>query len=964
MTTWPNSSSSETENKGPRFNLARGDSTLTGTPPFEFERVLLNIFPLRADPTTLAGFCDLSLNIAPEFAHFRPSMPFVMMIVAHYPKMSMADKNLGWVSSNEITFAIPIEWYEPEDKRWVLKDYAQYSPYIFVDSGTSQVEGRQVYGWPKMQGWLTPISDAWMEDPRRRRTLLRMASYAFNSGHDNISELLRIRQEAPPSLTVMPPELDGPFNIANSFSEVSTGWAQLLRAWADWAAANAGRAAAGMGGLSSIIGLASQTAGSVNAALQANTVNLKQFRDASAPGMACYQAITNATMSVDRVRRFGMLGDNALLRGDVTGGYDIVLNSYPSLPIADSLGLIGERSVAAGVDSRVLKPILPFWQELDLAYGTANNIAWRAGKIDKGRWQNQNRKQQEKPPSAPAYVSAKDAKDAGPIPYNITGSSGYQVAEGPFEFNEAVVVVLPLLACQERLKKFLGTRLPECEKSEHSSHLSMFGQLPESVGHFEPWGDYVYLIIKHLPEVSSGLRSLGVWSSNMVEFAIPVRWQKNNEEVSVGYVSPFMYSDSDIGSNTARELNGWPCSDAAIESQSNTWLTRAGPFSENLPLLSLKTSMPDALDSNSEYKWQPLLELIGGNMIDATDTDRWQGVAADWGEKLKTHAVKKFSQIKGTQKQKQLDQFQALASTLFDGNPFQQFSLKQFRDADKPENACYQALINTPMNVGKVWDLREIEQQIHLNIFRRPTETIVDTLGLQVKSCHSTQGGIDCLQPIRPFFFKANLEIDHGQKVCWRSGSTEWESELKQNTDMCSDMFERYAPEGAFVESLRWPFSEKVKHEPRSDPQNIAIKRKAWLDSGNAAQTRKSAFALTDHFEPQMAIDSLLSDEWEHWGFSRWFKDWDVTQKVQQLRERLKEKEEEKEKLGPYSVSKEIGKLKERIEALQHIKLAPLPPWPVRCDCVGTEREASFPFVERHLAELEPEYWSPKYKES
>src|SRR3990172_365629 len=92
----------------PLFNLARGAATVTATPPFAFQGVTMRGFPLSADFQALERFCDQYLNLAPEFAAFRPSMPYVMLCVVDYGRMSLQAGNLGWTSQNEVLFSVPL----------------------------------------------------------------------------------------------------------------------------------------------------------------------------------------------------------------------------------------------------------------------------------------------------------------------------------------------------------------------------------------------------------------------------------------------------------------------------------------------------------------------------------------------------------------------------------------------------------------------------------------------------------------------------------------------------------------------------------------------------------------------------------------------------------------------------------------------------------------------------------------
>src|SRR5262249_13539799 len=130
----------------PEFNTTLEAASLVGAPPFEFQKVVLRNFPLNANFRSLARFCDKYLNIADPFVRFRPAMPFVVLSIVNYGKMSLEAGNLGWTSQNEILFAVPVEWYERDEQgRLSFKGLAQVSPFIFVDDEDSQVVGREVY---------------------------------------------------------------------------------------------------------------------------------------------------------------------------------------------------------------------------------------------------------------------------------------------------------------------------------------------------------------------------------------------------------------------------------------------------------------------------------------------------------------------------------------------------------------------------------------------------------------------------------------------------------------------------------------------------------------------------------------------------------------------------------------------------------------------------------------------------
>ena len=55
---------------------------LTLTPPFEFDGVMMRVFPLRANMEQVQSFIDAYLNVAPkEVAHFQTFLPYVYLMI-------------------------------------------------------------------------------------------------------------------------------------------------------------------------------------------------------------------------------------------------------------------------------------------------------------------------------------------------------------------------------------------------------------------------------------------------------------------------------------------------------------------------------------------------------------------------------------------------------------------------------------------------------------------------------------------------------------------------------------------------------------------------------------------------------------------------------------------------------------------------------------------------------------------
>lgn len=824
----------------PLFNTACDPKAPAAAPPFEFPDVTMRIFPLPANYEALRRFCDQVLNLAPEFALFRPSMPFVMLTIVHYGRMSVEQGNLGWTSQNEVLFSVPLEWYVPRDGRWVFHGLAQMAPFIFVDNEASQVVGREVYGWPKVQGWFAGEIDRWAVDPRSRRQLLRLDTRLFKRLYQGRRPLprtlLTIEEDPHPSFTLFPPQPDGPLNPLAGVSKALTDWAALFtRGFEALTRLQQGGplerrtlpdlAAGVLGSLDRIAGT-----------MHANTINLKQFRDATQPQLACYQALTNASAEVVQVQRGGMLGDAALAAGDPSGGHVVCIHRYAAQPIVDTLGLtLSDEKQVDGGSVAMVKPVLPYWMKLDFRYLTGGNICWRTDRLP---WRNDKC---EIVPTATSPVPAL------PAHYNTIGSMGFEVAAGPFRFPRATARVLPLLADRAQLQKLVDGYLnfdPET------------GQ-PNDVDRFEVWGRYVYLVLQGFDAMSSESDNVGLWADKLAQFAIPVRWYQRYEGgerlASVGLFSPYFYSNNDIQTTTLREVSGWEAIEASIEPATDPWIDQEGPFAKARALMNVDTQVFPVLGEGQESRWCTLFEVIQG------DLDVWQE-RGEWSQRVAGPKQALEDDVERMKQRTASPYWKALralaAEPLGNAMPINHFSLKQFRDTGEPLRACYQSLVRSETVLERVHDIEEIPENLTVAIHRYPTEPIVDKLGLVIQSRYATpDSAVDCVQVSRPFFVRADLRTELGEILACRICSTRWQRTHDE------------APAGYFLGAGPTAVGEGLVDAIDSRPQGIAETLRVWsrrmrerLDRDTAAR------AVTADLEPQMVIHAMLSCGWDRAG--------------------------------------------------------------------------------------------------
>jgi hypothetical protein len=386
-----------------------GSASLAAEPPFVFRAVTTRVFPVKANPARLYGFIDRYLNddIPPSIAHFRPSLPYVYVMVLNYGKMapsSVHAQNLGWVAQNEVLFTVPLTWWRQENERLVFKDWAFVSPFIFVDSALSQTTGREVYGWPKVMGRVDAQQPLWAEHPLAGSRLFTLSAKVFPKTYAGQREaprvLLQVDLDPSPTYTQSPPRPSNPWNPLNSLPRMAGNTLGLMGDALDMLAglrlrgfhrspestlSLLGSSSRNLAGL--LPGLLLPRTGPQDLERQRELgmpemhieqITLKQFRDVQSPNDACYQALVASTMGFDCLNQGGLLGDVNLLRGDPSGGFTLRIHRYPNHPIVDALGMEVSR-IEEGDDAPVdvLKPTLPFWTDVDLFYGPGRVICSR-----------------------------------------------------------------------------------------------------------------------------------------------------------------------------------------------------------------------------------------------------------------------------------------------------------------------------------------------------------------------------------------------------------------------------------------------------------------------------------------------------------------------------------------------------------------------------------------------------------
>jgi hypothetical protein len=761
-------------------------------PPFVFRAVTTRVFPLKANMARLWAFCDqyLNMDIPARIARFRPSLPYVYLMVLNYGSMSAASvkaQNVGWVSQHEVTFTVPLEWWREEDGKLVFKDWACVSPFIFVDDELSLTTGREVYGWPKVMARVDADIPLWTTHPQGGERLFSLSSYVFPKVYAGQAEasrvLLQIDRAAAPTYAVFPPDPDNPWAPLSSLADAARASFTLMgdavdmmlgariRGYrmdrsADSIRAMLGKAGGTMAHLLPALllpGRAREESPSADGSpqLSIEQITLKQFRSAEDPNDACYQALVTSRMGFDRLNGTGLLGDLNLLRGDPTGGFTVRIHRYPSQPIIESLGLevAGHEDDGAGGSVAMLKPTLPFWTDVDLYYGKGRVICSRTSGCASEPGHNWVDEQDGAETPRPPTAGVKPSKNQ----YNTVLGAATQPICGPFTFPDVTQQVFPLLADRAQLERFV--------ESYANAPLSSTGL------RFEPFGSYVYMQVNvfgdQLGTMWSSTNNIGWWAEREVIFSVPVKWYKDGELVSLALLTPFVYANNGRAVITDREVNGRPSVAATIERPPDAWLTRSGP-AEPRTMLRLAAEVFPALNLRQKAEHRTLLEIDGHDVLPYNADVGWRMVAQTWGRQLVDDLKRKA--YERARRRREVDDAKALAFELFaHGLPVNSVVFKQYRDAADVDRACYQAAVHTTRSITSIYDMREIEQAVHVRIRQFPGHPIVEALGLVVKSVDSIDGSVvQNLQPIRPFWMRIGVKEELGKVIAWRAADEAW----------------------------------------------------------------------------------------------------------------------------------------------------------------------------------------------
>lgn len=780
----------------PQYNVARGGAAPTSIkPPFDFDGSVVRLFPLRARVDHLQSFIDSYLNIAPpEVAYFRVFTPYVMLAFIYYGKMSLDAANFGWISQNEVLFSVPLLWYRRSGKRWQFVDYASTTPFIYVDDDFSLANGREAYGWPKDRIFPEKVDSTWATNPESDRILAQFSIKTFSelySGERAESRtMMTIRQHREPLLfrypfdpraawlpwVGLPRAIKGAADFGRDLFEIMRAFG-LSRRQGGMRADVAARSARSL----------LQAVDPLSKGLWTNNFNLKQFRDAEFPTMAAYQALTNSPMVWKRITRAGFIGEQALLQGDSTGGVSIDMYDCPNAPIVSSLGLeIAEDHSIRGGTKRILRPTFPMWMQVDMRYQRGQTLAWRAN--DARTLDNPDDAGNTKLPRKVRWNDSQGRVIPTSTPpthcdYNTARGAADTQMTGPYTIENASLRILPLMADEMKLRQFLAQYLGPMLEKENI----------EAV----PWGNYVYLVVNICGDISSKTNDIGIWAERAVYFYVPSllfdkgKTGQDRRFLRAALVPVYGYESGAMATQTGVEVEGMPVAIATIESGTDRWLDSRGlDASAKHTLLSLSTPILPAAGTGQRVKPRLLFEVCEGDPVPATDEAAWYRIARSFGESLKKDLKQKILMAKDKGRVDSIYRGRsAMFHVLMGKRTLAMLTLKQIRDAQCPDRACYQSLVESEIRFTHVQEMREISKGLFVRICQYPSQPIVDKLGLVTIATESSGGVLShLLQPVRPFWAQCSIDWSLGKNISVRVGEEHQKLPLNETLDPADDL--------------------------------------------------------------------------------------------------------------------------------------------------------------------------------
>ncbi len=249
-----------------------GHGAVSLAPPDAFADAIISAFVIDADRKAIQTLADNLLNPAGKGTlRYESVLPIAMLSFLDSARSTSLADRLGWVPGRECAIWVPLVERRPGSAFGARVVF--WSPYIFVNYAIGLVTGREVWGWPKAAA--------------------RIGVPANSPGNDEFFCTTTI-------FRTFDPDTKGEDAVLYRVVRTGADRASPL-SWKSEAEAAAGLVT------SFFAGVTSDLLHTLRLQPILPCVGLKQFRAASDPGQACYQAIVKSPIALARFAGGGLL---------------------------------------------------------------------------------------------------------------------------------------------------------------------------------------------------------------------------------------------------------------------------------------------------------------------------------------------------------------------------------------------------------------------------------------------------------------------------------------------------------------------------------------------------------------------------------------------------------------------------------------------------------------------------------
>jgi len=296
------------------------DNETVYRPPYLQANTFLTSWILPSPKSAQQAILDAHLNACSggQPYEYRALISKAMLVFANISQVSSLDprdQERGWIPEIDICTWLLAGAYKMVNGKRELDHLVWYVPYIWVNNAYTMATGREAFGYPKALGFAQLPKDPNDPGPLWADALvLPTFTPTTEVVRKRIFDLARdtsVKVESAPKVFGADGKRDAFFEIAKKLHEVGEAdcdWELFVKSFEE------------------LLGE------------HLPMVFLKQFRDATDPKAACYQAIVEANATITDFKGAGFL----------LPGWDLKMNSYASVDIPGHLGFAPQQRIDLG----------------------------------------------------------------------------------------------------------------------------------------------------------------------------------------------------------------------------------------------------------------------------------------------------------------------------------------------------------------------------------------------------------------------------------------------------------------------------------------------------------------------------------------------------------------------------------------------------------------------------------------